>query len=319
MHITASGQSRHGTNGSARAGFRILIGGAILLISAATASAQTRVKVTQDQTVIWDASFAIVAGTVQAGTELEVVGQRGTWYEVVLPFRSTSGRTTGFVASTKVEVVPGSGPLPAETEGPAARRAPGQTSAQPSAAPGSGARAFVQVGYARFLAEQSFKATLNQYGGVVYGGGAEYHTAGGGFIQIAAEQLKETGERVFVSNGNVFKLGIPDTITVIPLTVTAGYRSQRNGIAPYLGGGIGRYFFREESEFADPSENVKEQYTGYHVLGGIETSGSWFGAAFEVEYSHVPKAFTGGTAAAFDEHNLGAVRVRVKVLFGSAR
>ena len=76
---------------------RVIIGAGCLLVGVA-ASAQTRVKVIQDQTVIWDPGFTIVITTVQAGTELEVVGQRGTWYEVVLPIRSVSGQTTGFVA-----------------------------------------------------------------------------------------------------------------------------------------------------------------------------------------------------------------------------
>jgi hypothetical protein len=36
----------------------------------------------------------------------------------------------------------------------------------------------------------------------------------------------------------------------------------------------------------------------------------------EVQYSRIDRGLEGGLADAFDEHDLGGVRVRLKVLFG---
>ena len=71
--------------------------------------------------------------------------------------------------------------------------------------------------------------------GPVFGAGIEVRIVGRVFVQAAVERFQETGQRVFVSNGQVFDLGIADTVRVIPVSVTAGYRRDFRTFASYFG------------------------------------------------------------------------------------
>jgi len=138
------------------------------------------------------------------------------------------------------------------------------------------------------------------------------------FVEGGIERFQQNGERVFVSNGQVFKLGIRDTVRVLPLTFTGGYRHPLRKMTPYVGGGVGTYFYRETSDFSDPSENVSERFVSYHALGGVELGGrgTWR-TALEVQFTTVPDALgPSGVGAAFGEHNLGGVQFRLKVMGG---
>jgi len=105
---------------------------------------------------------------------------------------------------------------------------------------------------------------------------------------------------------------------VIPIAATVGYRHRARTMAPYVGAGVGVYLFKETSDFADPSENASERFRSYHAVGGVEfLTGRSVRAAIEVQYTTVPDALgASGASAAFDEHNLGGVQVRVKILAG---
>ena len=63
---------------------------------------------------------------------------------------------------------------------------------------------------------------------------------------------------------------------------------------------------------------MDDDFLSYHALAGIEfTSVQWLRVAVEVHYASVPDALgTSGAAAAFDEHNLGGVQIRLKILAG---
>jgi hypothetical protein len=120
-----------------------------------------------------------------------------------------------------------------------------------------------------------------------------------------------------VSNGEVFKLGVADTVTIVPTVFMGGYRWRHRRTALYTGGGIGSYFYKEHTEFDDPSAVVTQQFVSYHLVGGFEwRNTSWLSTAAEIEYAHVPNALTGGLSDAFNEHNLGGIEARVKFVFG---
>jgi hypothetical protein len=173
-----------------------------------------------------------------------------------------------------------------------------------------------QFGYVRFAAEQSFQAILGTASGGVVGGGAEVRF-GAAFVNGSVERFAKTGQRILVVDGEVFKLGIPDTVTVIPVAVSAGWRFAHERTTPYIGGGIGRILYREQSTFVDPADNVRTQYSSYHVLGGVEFRNEWAATAFEVQYTLAPNTIgVGGASAAFQETNLGGLSGRIKILFG---
>ena len=261
----------------------------VLGACAATARAQTTVRVVQDQSTIWQSNFEAAAAVVNAGAELTVVGHRGDWYEVDVPGQ----QRTGFIYKRNVEE-------PASMQSPSV-----------------GVWGFVQFGYTQFAARNSFDAVLGQPGGGFFGGGAELRLGRGFFLNGSAERFTKTGQGVFVANGEVFKLGVPDTIAVMPIAVTAGWRFVHERVTPYAGAGAGRVFYKEALAFGDAGEDVDTRSNSYQVLGGVEIRNTWIATAFEVQYSRVPNALgTGGASAAFGESNLGGLGGRIKILVG---
>ena len=182
-------------------------------------------------------------------------------------------------------------------------------------------RGFADVGSTTFAATESFETILGSASGVVFGGGVEVLLPKDLFVNVRASRFRESGERVFVFQGERFGLGIPTTVTVMPIEVTGGYRVNRGWrLVPYVGGGIGQHRYEETSDFATDAENVKESFTGYHLLGGAEFRVSrMIGAAGEVQWATVPDALgqdPNGVSNAFDETDLGGVTFRVKVVIG---
>ena len=270
-----------------------------ILLGASSALAQTHVRVNVNQSTIWAHDFRSAADVVAAGTTLRVVGQRQDWYEVVLPGHDAESRPpTGFIFKSAVD-------------------ASTARTASPPRRPAIGFAGFGQFGYTRLAAQKTAQAIFGQPGGAVLGGGAEVRFAGKGFLNASVERFRKTGQRVIVVDREVFRLGIADTVTLLPLKATAGWRSSRERFAPYAGAGVGTILYDERSDFADAAENVSRRFGSYHVLGGIEVRNDWVATAFEVEYSRVPHATgTAGALAAFEETNLGGIIGRIKVIVG---
>lgn len=306
MHSATSMRVRH----------LFLVAAFLLLAAPSLLLAQTATgRVKADHVSVWNPGFSTVATTVNIGTTLEIVGQQGNWYEVILPGPEWQPRQTGFIAKSRVDLV--SGTPPASTASP--RR---QARSQAPAARGrarSSSRVFAEAGYGRFTAKQTFDAVLGTPGGPWYGGGVLHQRASGLFVQGEVEFFSATGERVFVNNGTVFPLGLTDTVTIMPVMGSVGMRKAygRRGLAFYVGAGAGVYLLRETSEFSDPADDVKQTDVAYRGLAGLEFPLSRaVAAALEVKYTAVPNSLTGATAEAFDEHDLGGVQVQVKLLFG---
>jgi opacity protein-like surface antigen len=173
-----------------------------------------------------------------------------------------------------------------------------------------------QFGYMRFAAEKSFDAVLGTTGGVFGGGGAEFRV-GNVFLNASIDRFRKIGQRVVVVDGELFKLGIEDTVTVIPVAVSAGWRFTNERATPYVGGGVGRMLYREDSKFVDPDQNVRTQYSSYHIVAGVEFRNEWVATAFEVQYTRAPRTIgVGGASAAFQETDLGGLTGRIRILFG---
>jgi hypothetical protein len=321
---------------SQRRSFASLLAASVLAmaISASSVYAQSQGRVVRDGTVIWRSDAAVVARTAPAGMILEITAQSDRWYEVVIPAPRGGRGERGLIAIGSVELVPGtpqppvralrgSPPPPGPGSQPGSQRpAPvgRQTPLRPAfVEPAVGVRGFGQAAFAQLNATKSFEAVLGDARGPLFGGGAQVRLRNGVFAQASWERFRQTGERVFVFEETVFPLGIPNTITITPIRISAGYRfhGARRAV-PYLGGGFGSYRLQEEAAFAEPGDDVDERFSGYQVLGGVELRVSrWLASAFEVEYASVPDALgVGGVSEVFDEHDLGSIQVRVKVLIG---
>jgi hypothetical protein len=301
---------------------------------ARTEGATSTVTVVQDRATVWRRNPSIVLAVVPKGTVLRALSQDGTWYEVHVPeaLSAMPGGATGFILASQIELAPGSPAPPLrEPERQGGRReaieaggapAPAQTAPTPVPAkrrPGFGIRGFGSFDYMWFAAEDSFEAILGEASHPLFGGGVDVIIANRIQASVSASRIRKTGQRVFVSDGEVFKLGLDDTVTVTPLVFTAAYRlPEFDRVIPYVGGGIGRYAFEEESEFAEAGENVDERFTSYHVLGGAEYAiAKWLFTAFEVQYATVPDSLGApGVSSEFGEKDLGGFSLRVKVSVG---
>jgi hypothetical protein len=183
-------------------------------------------------------------------------------------------------------------------------------------------RGFADVGATALSASKSFEAVSGSRTGLVVGGGADVLIRPAIAIAVRLARLRKEGERVFVFNGETFPLGIPSTITLTPLEVSAAFRfpNARSRLTPYAGGGVGWHRYSEASDFADASENVTETFTGFHVLGGAEFRMlRWLSASGEAQWTSIPNALGGdpnSVSAAFDESDLGGTSFRVRFIVG---
>jgi hypothetical protein len=139
------------------------------------------------------------------------------------------------------------------------------------------------------------------------------------FIRAAISKLNVDGERVFVDDGDVFKLGIPIEVKMTPIELGAGWRFKPIGsraIVPYLGGGPLFFKHREESEGDDPEDRVNETHMGLFVFGGLEVPVvRHVSAGAELGYRSAKVDSPGGAMRLFGESNLGGVTFRVMVSF----
>lgn len=283
--------------------------------------AQTQARVQKDQSIVWNLSMPTPITTVGAGTVLEVVGRARDFFIVRLPAAGGRPATFGRIAVSQVDIVQGVAPTGPPPPGVLPNDAFGdiRTNTVPAAEEGIGVFAFGNAGVNMWNASQTFEAVLGSSRTPMFGVGGQVRFDGRIIIEGAVERFSKTGERVFVSNGEVFKLGIRDTVRVTPVLVTALYRQPGHRVAFYGGGGFGQYFFKEESDFADPSENISDRFIGYHFVFGAEFGGlaSILKAAVEVQVATVSDALgTTGASQAFGEHNLGGIQLRVKILAG---
>jgi hypothetical protein len=199
-----------------------------------------------------------------------------------------------------------------------------QTGRGPTTAskPAISIRGFGDLGSTTFSATESFKTILGSASGLVFGGGGEVVLPQNIFFGVHAARFRESGQRVFLFNGERFDLGIDTTVTVRPLELTAGYRfaPPRARVIPYAGGGFGWHHYQETSTSAADADNVDETFHGYHLLGGAEVRiRRWLGAAGEAQWTTVPDALgknPSGVSSDFDETDLGGVTLRGKVIIG---
>lgn len=182
-------------------------------------------------------------------------------------------------------------------------------------------RGFADAGTATFAAGRTFEAVLGSNRGPVFGGGVEVVLPQRVSISVRASRFHRDGQRVFILGDHVFDLGVPVTVSIVPLQVTGAYRFDYGWrVIPFAGGGVGWNRYRETSAFAAGDEDVSEVFRGFHVVGGAEIRiVPWAAAAFEAEWATVPDALgqhANSTSRAFGESNLGGSTLRVKLVLG---
>jgi hypothetical protein len=179
-----------------------------------------------------------------------------------------------------------------------------------------GIRAFAAIDFEKYAPSKTFDAVLGKSQFTSFGGGVEVDRVFKRvFVRFGVSKTSQAGTRVFVYNGQVFSLGIPLTMTLTPIEISAGFQLGHTGnrLRPYVGAGLLRANYTETSKFADSGEDVSQSTTGALVFGGANIAlGKWVSAAFEAQYRSLPGIIgTSGTSAEFKESNLGGVVMRV--------
>jgi hypothetical protein len=187
--------------------------------------------------------------------------------------------------------------------------------------PAASARLFFLATEQSFAAKTTFKAAFGTSVEPFFGGGLQVVMANGVFVEFGLSRFKKTGQRAFINNGQTFQLGIPLTATITPLELSAGYRFFASGSSrfiPYAGAGIGRYGYREESDFSATGDNVDTHHAGYLALGGVEIRvHRWVGVAVDAQYTHITGILgAAGVSKDAGESDLGGIAGRFRVLIG---
>jgi opacity protein-like surface antigen len=188
---------------------------------------------------------------------------------------------------------------------------------RPNPAPTVSLRPFFAVDVQSFTARQTFETVFGNSVQPFWGGGLSVAFKNGFYLDVTASRFKKTGERAFFFNGQGFRLGIPLTVTLTPLEVSAGGRFRVTPrVFPYVGVGVGTYRYQETSQFDDGPFDAR--HVGYLVTGGVEFRlGRWVGVSGDVQYTRVSGVLgTGGVSKEAGESDLGGTAGRFRVIIG---
>ncbi len=181
-------------------------------------------------------------------------------------------------------------------------------------------RPFVLVADERFAASTTFNAVFGSTTSALWGGGVDVVVRRRYFIDFAVSHMSKSGQRAFMNNGEVFRLGIPLEASLTPLELTAGYRFRLKTprVVPYVGAGVGSYGYHETADFAAAGDDVDTRHAGLVLIGGAEVRISkWIGVTGDAQYTHVPGILgQGGLSKDAGEDNLGGVAARLRVILG---
>jgi hypothetical protein len=169
----------------------------------------------------------------------------------------------------------------------------------------------------RFSARKTFDTIFGEPLQPFWGGGLSVAFRNGFFVDVTASRFKKTGQRGFFFEGQGYGLGVPLTVTVTPLEVMAGQRTQLSSrLFPYVGFGVGSYRYQETSDFADSS--FEKRHIGYLIAGGVEVRISrWVGVSGDAQYTRVSGIIgDGGVSKESGERDLGGIAGRFRVIIG---
>lgn len=189
----------------------------------------------------------------------------------------------------------------------------------PSSDPMFAPRGYVVFSRQQFAAEKTFDAIFGDASGSFRGFGADVVLARNVFIELGWSFFEKTGERVFLFNNTVYKLGIPLTISVKPFEVAGGYRvTAWRRVVPYGGIGIESARYEETSDFAATGDNVSVSGSGVVFVGGAEVRlARLIGVSADIHHASLKDIIgKAGISKEYREDNLGGTAVRFRIIIG---
>jgi opacity protein-like surface antigen len=197
---------------------------------------------------------------------------------------------------------------------------PSSVSAQTSSAyPMFAPRGYVMFSRQQFAAQDTFDAIFGDASGSFRGFGADLVIARNLFVELGWSRFEETGERVFLFNNTVYKLGIPLTISVKPFEIAGGYRvTAWRWVIPYGGIGVASARYEETSDFAATGDNVSVSGNGVVFVGGAEVRlAKIIGVSADIHHSTLGDMIgKAGISKEYGEDDLGGTSVRFRIIIG---
>jgi opacity protein-like surface antigen len=181
----------------------------------------------------------------------------------------------------------------------------------------------VEGGYSEMTnAKKSAKAIFDDKpGGGTIGGFVRIGLGQSFFVEAHGRHFQKTGERVFVTapGGDVFRLGHPLTIRMIPVYGAIGYRFLPNShFAPYVTIGVGATAYKETSDVAGLIETQSTTKVSGHGALGVDYFAGPLRLGVEVGYSTVPNTIgESGVSKVYGEKDVGGLTVLARLAFGS--
>jgi hypothetical protein len=169
----------------------------------------------------------------------------------------------------------------------------------------------------------SAKAIFNgSQGGATFGG---FFQLGLGsspfFVSAHGRYFEKTGERVFVASpgGEVFRLGHPLTIRLVPVYAMVGFRFGHSARwFPYVGVGGGGTSYKETSDVAGLIETQSTTKAAFHLSAGVDFLSGPVRFGIEVTYSAVPNTIgDAGVSKVYGETDVGGATIVGRIAFGS--
>lgn len=181
-------------------------------------------------------------------------------------------------------------------------------------------RPFFLASDQRLSAQTTFNATLGTAAASFWGGGVDVIVRKSYFVDVAVSRMSATGQRAFIDNGQVFRLGVPLRVAMTPLEITGGYRFRlkTSRIVPYAGVGVGSYAYRETADFSTAGEDTSTRHAGFLLTGGAEFRvARWVAVAGDAQYTRVTGILgQSGLSKDANEDNLGGTAGRLRVIIG---
>lgn len=187
------------------------------------------------------------------------------------------------------------------------------------------ARSSAKAVFTHRVGGQNSTETKTSAGGLVFGGALTRSLGRHFYVAASARYFRKTGERVFVlvrdEGSQVFPLGHPLTLRIVPVHAVLGYRFGRRGaLAPYAGLGLGLTAYREESTVGGVKDSASETKASGQVIAGVEYGRGRLGLGAEISYSRVPNAVgVSGVSKVYGESDIGGLTVTAKVRLHTRR
>jgi hypothetical protein len=171
-------------------------------------------------------------------------------------------------------------------------------------------------------ADKSAKAIFDgSTGGGTIGGFVRFGFSQSFFLEAHGRYFQREGERVFVAapGSEVFRLGHPLTIRLIPVYGMIGYRfGQSSRWAPYVTVGAGATSYHEKSDVAGLVETSSATKFSTHGALGVDFLAGAVRFGVEVGYSSVPNTIgESGVSKVYGEKDVGGLTVLARLGFGS--